>query len=197
MKALTALTAQGLLTPDQASRLQVFFREKDAQMDTAFEKLKTMPPEECHAFFQQHRPSWSDILSELQAAAGLTEEQARTVADALRPPLPPPPPRISEERIITLLKKLVDNHTITNEQSAAIAAFFKAKTEEHRAAFEKISQMNAEERHAFFRQNPPPRPDLAADLESALQLTEEQAKAVADALRPPHHRHPPAAPPSQ
>ncbi|HWR40197.1 MAG TPA: hypothetical protein VN611_11925 [Patescibacteria group bacterium] len=193
-KVLATLTKEGRITPDQANQLQVFFREKEAQHKAEFEKIRSLTPEERQAYFQQNPPPRHDIIGDLKAAANLTGEQAKLVAEALRPQMPPPPP-FNEQKTNDILARLVGDNTITADQSDKLVRFLKEKSAQHQAMFEKIGKMTPEERQTFFQQNPPPRHDMVADLQAAAGLTPEQAKAVAEAFRPPHHQHPPLAQP--
>lgn len=77
--------------------------------------------------------------------------------------MPPPDRQDMEKHLGEQLDKLVSDGTITADQSVRIQKFFQDKGKEH--------------------QDQPP--DMAADLEKAVGLTAEQAKVVADALRPP------------
>ncbi|HWR06011.1 hypothetical protein [Sporomusa sp.] len=74
----------------------------------------------------------------------------------------PPNPADMERHISNRLDKLVKEETISQEQADKIMGFFLQK-------------------HA---------PDLIEELKSTANLSEEQAKAVADALRPPHRPAP-------
>ncbi|HWR44994.1 hypothetical protein [Sporomusa sp.] len=81
----------------------------------------------------------------------------------------PPDPANSEQHIGNMLSKLIKEGTISKEQADKIKDFFKQKAEQH---------VN----HA---------PDFIGELRSKAELSEEQAKAVADALRPPHRPNKP------
>lgn len=65
---LNALVSDGTITADQSAQIQNFFQEKGKQ--------RQGPP--------------PDMAADLEKHLGLSASQAKTVADALRPPGPPP-----------------------------------------------------------------------------------------------------------
>lgn len=87
---LDVLVNDGTITQDQATKLISFFEEKDHQRQSEMEKMRSMTPEERanHQKFSNQRP---DIINELKDVADLTDEQAKVVADAIRPPHRPSP----------------------------------------------------------------------------------------------------------
>lgn len=88
------------------------------------------------------------------------------------PPAVPPP---NGSQIENHLKKLVDKGTITSDQSQKILELFKSKAAEHKPGAQRPD-------------GPPPDgkgPDIVQDLVKAAGLSEEQAKVVAEELRPP------------
>lgn len=187
---LKELVNQGKITQAQAEQVLAFFNLKDQERKADFDKMKNMSPEERHAFIEQHRPQHHDMANDLQANAGLSAEQAQAVAEALRPPMPPEP-RDFIKQAGEKLNGLVSLNTITQEQAEQVLTFFKSKDEERQADFEKMKSMTPEERHAFMEQHKPQHHNMANDLQANAGLSEAQAKAVAEALRPPmppaHH----------
>lgn len=90
-KSLADLVDNGTITPEQSDKILAFFKEKDDRIKADCEKTKDMSPEERKAYFDQRRPKdRPDIVKDLMNCAGLSEDQAKKVADALRPPMPPP-----------------------------------------------------------------------------------------------------------
>jgi len=180
---LTALVEKGTITQEQADKILSFFREKGAQHRADRENLKNTKPAERPDKFQQPPKDRPDMAKELSSVAGLSEEQTNAVLEALRPPH-------MEQKMIQhmadKLSQLVDQSSITQEQSNKILAFFKEKQVQRKADFEKTRNMNPDERKAYFEQNRNTRPDLAAELTAAADLSAEQAKVVAEALRPEH-----------
>ncbi|WP_425058827.1 hypothetical protein SCACP_34820 [Sporomusa carbonis] len=89
--SLNRLVDQGTITKKQATQLQNFFKEKAAQRKAEFEKLKDLSPEERHAYLQKKFNDHPDVINELMTAAGLSQEQAQAVAEAIRPQHEPMP----------------------------------------------------------------------------------------------------------
>jgi hypothetical protein len=96
-QSLKNLVSNGTITQEQSEQVLSFLKEKEAERQADFDKTKDMSPEERKAYFDQHRPKCKpDIVNDLMINAGLSEDQAKTVADAIRPPQPPtsePPQR--------------------------------------------------------------------------------------------------------
>ena len=182
-EVLASLTRDGQITAEQAEKLQTFLQEKAVQRHAEFEKIRSLSAEERQAYFQKKPPQHFDFIADIQKAAGLTPEQAKTVATALRPPAPP----FNAQKTRGILSKMVHDNTLTAAQSEQVFTFLQKKSAEHKVMRDKIGKMTPEERQAFFQKSPPKRPDFLADLQSAAGLTKEQAKTVADAFHPPHH----------
>ncbi|SHJ05351.1 hypothetical protein [Propionispora hippei] len=182
---LTQLVSAGTITQDQADKLASFFQAKDDERRAEFEKVKAMSEADRRTYFQQKKGTRPDFIGDIKTAAGLSDDQAKAVADAMRPPRPAGP----EKGVPGLKNKvalLVQDGTITQKQSDKLQRFFAAKAEERKAEFEKTKDMTPEERHAYFEQKAAGRPDMVKDLKKAAGLSDEQAKKVADTLRPPH-----------
>lgn len=97
-----------------------------------------------------------------------------------------PHPEDKQQHISKALDKLASEGTITQDQVDKLESFFKKKDTERRADMEKMKNMSPEDRDAYLKEKFNNRPDFINDIKTAAELTEEQAKAVAEALRPPH-----------
>ena len=92
--ALGKLVKDQTITPEQSDKILVWVKEKEEQRKADFEQTKNMSPEERDRYFRQHhKGEHPDLIKDLMDAAKLTESQAKSVADAIRPPMPPGEPR--------------------------------------------------------------------------------------------------------
>jgi polyhydroxyalkanoate synthesis regulator phasin len=192
---LDNLVEEGTITQDQATKLLNFFKEKDSQRKSEMEKMKTMSPEERETYHQQMFNKRPDILQELKDIADLSDEQAKTVSDLVRPPHRPGPegmpnPDNWEHYINTSIDKLIKEGTITQDQATKLLNFFKEKDSQRKSEMEKMNAMSPEERDAYHQQMFNKRPDILQELKDVADLSDEQAKTVADMVRPPHRPGP-------
>jgi hypothetical protein len=92
---LDKLVSDNLITQDQADKLLNFFKQKDSQREAErkadMDKMKDMSPDERHAYLEQKFSQHPDFITELKSIADLSDEQAKNVADAIRPPHGPRP----------------------------------------------------------------------------------------------------------
>jgi polyhydroxyalkanoate synthesis regulator phasin len=192
---LDKLAKDGVISEEQAGKLVSFFEEKGKEMQANMEKMQGMSQEERKAYFQQMREQHPDFIGEIKNAAALSDDQAKAVISALRPHKP----MMNPEQLSQKLNNLVTAGTISQDQADSIVSFFKDKAAEHKAEWDKVQQMSQEERKAYFAEKCKNRPDIIKELKSAVNLTDEQAKAVADSLRPQHgqHGHGPQTPANQ
>ena len=207
---LVPLLANQTVTADQAEKILDLFRQKGAERQAEQEKIRQMSPEDRDTYLKercQERCSQSppNFVKDLTEIVGLSSEQAKTVADALRPPHPPdgkaqgrlgkPDPAAMEKHLRSQLDQLVSSNALSQAQADKIAQFFRQKGAERQAEQEKIRQMSPTDRDAYMKQHCQERcsnrPDPAKELAGIAGLSIEQAKTVADALRPPHHPAPP------
>lgn len=101
-----------------------------------------------------------------------------------------PRPEDPAQRLRSTLNKLVEKKVIEADQSHRVILFFQQKDAERKAEWDKIQGLSAEEREAYMQQQCiqrcQKRPDLVKDLMEGAGLTQEQAKAIAGEMRPPH-----------
>ncbi|HEY3424500.1 MAG TPA: hypothetical protein VGL27_06865 [Negativicutes bacterium] len=92
---LDKLVSENLITRDQADKLLNFFKQKDSQREAErkadMDKMKDMSPDERHTYLEQKFSFHPDFITELKGIADLSDEQAKDVADAIRPPHGPRP----------------------------------------------------------------------------------------------------------
>ena len=102
----------------------------------------------------------------------------------------PPHPGDHAQRLQATLSKLVEKKVIDAEQSHRVMLFFQQKDTERKAEWEEMKGMTSEERDAYLEQQCiqrcKKRPDLIKDLMEGAGLSQEQAKALAQEMRPPH-----------
>ena len=102
----------------------------------------------------------------------------------------PPQPGDHIQRLQTTLNKLVEKKVIDLEQSHRVMLFFLQKDADRKTEWEKVKSMTPEERDAYLEQQCiqrcKKRPDLIKDLMENAGLSPEQAKALAQEMRPPH-----------
>jgi len=87
---LDKLIDAGTITQDQSDRVLKYWREKERQRQADFEKMKDMSPDERKAYMDSKKKDQPDIIAVLTKDIGLSKEQAKDVAEAIRPPGPPP-----------------------------------------------------------------------------------------------------------
>lgn len=125
-----------------------------------------------------------------------------SVVDAAEPPNGPPGPNPDAiqtgkprpedqaQRLRATLNKLVEKKIIEADQAHRVILFFHQKESERKSEWDKIQSLNADERETYLQQQCiqrcQKRPDLVKDLMEGAGLTQEQAKAVADEMHPPH-----------
>jgi Spy/CpxP family protein refolding chaperone len=105
-----------------------------------------------------------------------------------------PNPEDREKHMKISMDKLVNDSTITQEQEDNLIKFFKEKDAQRKSEMEKVRSMTPEKRDAFLKEKFNQRPDMIKELKDAAGLSDEQAKAVDDALRPPHRPGPEGGP---
>ena len=89
-EVVTKLVEKKVIDSDQAHRVRLFFQQKDAECRAEWGKIKGMTPEERDSYMEQqciqrckHRP---DLVKDLMEGAGLSQEQAKALAQEMRPP---------------------------------------------------------------------------------------------------------------
>jgi lipase chaperone LimK len=185
---LNKLVKDGVISEEQQSKLVSFFKEKGKEMKADMEKMKGMSQEERKAHFKEMRDKHPDFIGEIKNAAGLSDEQSKAVADALRPKHQHRP-MMNPEQLTENLSKLVTAGTINQDQADSVVSFFKDKAAKCKEEMDKVHEMSQEERKAYFEQQHKTHGNIINELKSAASLTDDQAKAIADALFKHHGQH--------
>ena len=101
-----------------------------------------------------------------------------------------PRPEDHVKRLRASLDKLVEKKILESDQSHRVMLFFQQKDDERKAEWDKMKSMTPEDRDTYVQQQCilrcQKRPDLIKDLMEGAGLSQEQAKAVAQEMRPPH-----------
>lgn len=130
-----------------------------------------------------------DILSELAEKGIISSEQVEKVKEYIEQ-------KMEQERqqrrqqIEEALQKLVESGTITSEKKDKILAYLDEKEAQRQQEIEKVKNMTAEERKAYFAEKKSSlqkqgKYSMMQELVDKGILTEEEAKAVMEAIRPP------------
>jgi hypothetical protein len=94
-EALQKLVESGTITSEKKDKILAYLDEKEAQRQQEIEKLKNMTEEERKAYFAEKKSSLQkqgkySMMQELVDKGILTEEEAKAVMEAIRPPRPVP-----------------------------------------------------------------------------------------------------------
>ncbi|MCF6097801.1 microfibrillar-associated 1 family protein [Thermovorax subterraneus] len=94
-EALQKLVESGTITSEKKDKILAYLDEKEAQRQQEIEKVKNMTEEERKAYFEEKKSSLQkqgkySMMQELVDKGILTEEEAKAVMEAIRPPRPVP-----------------------------------------------------------------------------------------------------------
>ncbi|KXG73775.1 hypothetical protein AN618_24590 [Fervidicola ferrireducens] len=134
-----------------------------------------------------------DILSELTEKGIISSEQAEKVKEYVEQKMEQERQQRQQQRrqqIEEALQKLVESGTITSEKKDKILAYLDEKEAQRQQEIEKVKNMTEEERKAYFEEKKSSlqkqgKYSMMQELVDKGILTEEEAKAVMEAIRPP------------
>jgi polyhydroxyalkanoate synthesis regulator phasin len=183
---LNELVRGGTITQAQSDAITARITQLDASRKAEMEKIKDLPPTERKAYLQENKTLRTNPLVELVTAGTLTQVQADAISQALgkgqRGSLDRGPemnPEQMKSQFNARLSSLVEQGTITSDQSAAILALIAQQDADRKAEMEKIKDMTPTERKAYLQENKTLRTNPLAELVAAGTLTQAQADEVA------------------
>lgn len=180
---LDSFVESGIITEDEVSAILDFISERQEERKSEFDKIKSMTPEEKKAYLKENEPKKGDLWRELTEEGIITEEQADSIHEKLREEKTAE----KQEKIEEVLNGFVEKGTITKENASDILDFIKEKGEERKAELDKIKDMTAEEKKAYFQENKREKGGLVKELVEAGIITEEQGDELSKAF-PRHNK---------
>lgn len=186
---LDKLVDTGIITKDDASEILDFLNEKMEEREAAFEKVKDMTVEERREYLKENRPEKGSFIKELVDEGIITEEQGSDINKLM------PDHRKgfskkkghSKDRAKGMINDQVEKGTISQEKATKILEFIAKKEEERNEFFEKVRDMTAEEKKAYFEENKPQRGNLMEELVEEGIITQDEADELSKNL-PKYHK---------
>jgi polyhydroxyalkanoate synthesis regulator phasin len=180
---LPELVADGTLSQGESDKITEYAKEKREARKAEMDKVKTMTTEERKAYMAEKKNTHQDLLSELVSKGILTQAKA----DAVKEKMQQKHVQEGQARVqdtTEKINKLADSGTITKEQASKVIEEIKKNVEEKRALGEKLKTMTTEERKANMEKNKGQRTDLLKKMVEDNTLTQEQATAIRNAIKP-------------
>lgn len=183
---LDSLVKAGTITQDQENKIEAYIKQKNEANKAERDKIKSMTEAERKAYFEANKGKQkTDLLTDLVSQNIISQTQA----DAIKKAIPVPKKKEDPQRknnFKTQLDSLVKAGTITQDQENKIQDYIKQKNAAKKAEMDKIKNMTAAERKAYFEANKGKRKtDLFSELVSQNIISQTQADAIKKAIPAP------------
>lgn len=184
--ALDQLVKEGTITREKADEVKSYIDKANKERQARWEEFNKLSPEERKALREKLKTEKSPNQSKgklgmfngLVNANILTQEQA----DALKIKMKEIMIQQRKQRVSNGLKSLVQDGTISAEQSDKIIIQIEKTHNDRKELFEKTKGMTKEERRQFIKDNKGKFNNPLTQLIENGTLTEEQARAVKNAI---------------
>ncbi len=176
-KDMSDLVEKGIITQEEADKWNDFREQKRDQMQEA---TKDMTRQERFEYMKENKVK-GEGLSQLVEDGILTQERADEIQDKMHQMKADLNKQKHQERV----DKLVEDGIITQDEADKWMEFSAEKSEERQAEMEKIKDMTAEERKAYFTENRKEKGEGLTELVEAGTISQD----TADKIKENHQNH--------
>ncbi|WP_099188800.1 hypothetical protein [Tepidibacter mesophilus] len=169
-KDMDTLVEKGIITQEEADKWNDFREQKRNQMQEA---TKDMTRQERMEYMKENHVK-GEGLSQLVEEGVLNQERADEIQDKMHQMKVDLNKQKHEERV----NKLVEDGIITQDEADKWIKFSAEKMEERKAEMEKIKDMTAEERKAYFTENRKEKGEGLAELVEAGVISQDTADKI-------------------
>lgn len=169
-KDMSGLVEKGIITQDEADKLNDFRQQKRNQMQEA---TKDMTKQERFEYMKENKVK-GEGLSQLVEDGVLTQERADEIQDKMHQMKVDLNKQKHQERV----DKLVEDGVITQDEADKWMEFSAEKAEERQVEMEKIKDMTAEERKEYFNENHKQKGEGLTELVEAGVISQDTADEI-------------------
>lgn len=192
---LADMVKDGTLTQSEADKITTYQKEKQESMKAEMDKVKKMTVEERKNYLSTKKIEHQDMLTELVSKGIITQAKA----DAIKTKIQQKNQEMKTARLNEMKSKLgtlVTKGTINQIQADKVIEYMsqrpdKVKIEKgnmDQTEKDKIKSMTEAERKAYFEKIMGERGNFLKELVDNGTLTQDQANAVSESIRPEHGR---------
>jgi polyhydroxyalkanoate synthesis regulator phasin len=181
---LTDLVTSGTITQDKADALKSYMTTKAAERKAELAKIKAMTPDERKAFIQTQKTANAGTRQDIFSSAVSSGILTQADADAIHARMQQVAQDARNKKMTDSLSTIVANGTITQEQMNTVLTFIAQEVQTQKDTFQKIKNMTAADRSAYFKNNATQNKNPLTELVTNGTLTQDQATAIAKVLRP-------------
>lgn len=163
--AINKLVEEGKITKEKADKIIEYKKKR-------VEEFKKLPMEKK----QQSREPWQKkgLLDSMQEDGIITSEDANAIRAKIR--------EIREARFSGAINELVSKGVLTKDDVSNIESYLIKVRDEKKAEYEKLKDMNEEQRKEYFRKVKKDRKDIITRMVEEKVITKKQAEELRKAL---------------
>jgi uncharacterized protein YutE (UPF0331/DUF86 family) len=180
---LEKLVEAGIVPQEKADAMKTYMEAQAQERKATFESLKDLSQEERKAYFEAHKGERVDIYDQMVKSGILSEEQSTKIKTYLKENKEfGPKGKRDGKGFETVLDKLVEEGKLKETSSKAVQEYMKTQGEARKAEMEKIKDLSAEEKKAYFENNKKERVDILEKMVADGVISADEAKIIKEAV---------------
>ncbi|MDF2546703.1 MAG: hypothetical protein K0R93_1601 [Anaerosolibacter sp.] len=181
--AFEKLVETGVVAQEKADAMKTYMESQVQERKAAFEEMKNMTDEARKAAFEAKKEERIDRYDQMARVGVISEEESTKIKAYLEENKSfGPRSRAKGPGFETALTKLVEEGKLKEDSSKAIQEYMKAQAEERKAEMEKIKNLSAEEKKAYFEASKKERIDIFEKMVEDGVISADEAKTIKESM---------------
>lgn len=177
------LVEAGIVPQEKADAMKTYMETHAQERKATFESLKGLSQEARKAYLEAHKGERADLYDQMVKSGVLSEAESTKIKTYLEENKEfGPKGKRDGKHFETVLGKLVTEGKLKETSIKTIQEYMKTQGDARKAEMEKIKDLSAEEKKAFFESNKKERVDIFEKMAEEGVISADEAKIIKEAM---------------